>query len=75
MLEGQAAAADALGEPGAQTLELRDPLVDTPRPAFRQPGPIGALRHLVPRQLGQLGGDVLERQSDPLCEHDEGHAS
>ena len=41
-VQREAAAADALREPGAQPLELGDPLVDPGRPAVRQPRPVAA---------------------------------
>ena len=56
----------------AEALELGDALIDTRGPAARQPRPVGAHRHLVRGKLRNLDGDLVERQSDPLGEHDEG---
>src|SRR5680860_1689938 len=59
-VQRQAAAADALGEPRLEALELGDPLVDPRRPAARQARPVAAVGRAVGRQLGQLGPDLVE---------------
>src|SRR4051794_14170044 len=43
-LERQAAATDALGEPGLQALELGETLLDARRPLARQAGPVAPPR-------------------------------
>ena len=53
-VQREAAAADALREPGAQPLELGDPLIDPGRPAARQPRPVAAVGASVRRELGEL---------------------
>src|SRR5579875_588720 len=71
-VERQAAAADALGEAGAQALELRDALVDPCGPCAREARPVPPAGGAVRGQLLELGGDLVEREPDPLREHDEG---
>jgi S-adenosylmethionine:tRNA ribosyltransferase-isomerase len=73
-VERQAAAADALGEPALESLELGEPLLDARRPPGGEPGPVATGRHAIGGQLGQLGADLVERQPDPLGEDDEGDA-
>ena len=52
--QGEAAAADALGQPELEPLELGDPVVDARGPGARQAAPVTAVRRAVGRQLGQL---------------------
>src|SRR5581483_7207698 len=74
-VERQAAAADALGEPGAQPFELGDARLNALRPGGGQLRPVVPLRHAVARQAGELVADLLERQPDLLREHDERDAA
>src|SRR5262245_10080277 len=46
-VQRQAAAADALGQPDLQALQLGDPVVDARAPAARQPRPVAAGRRAV----------------------------
>src|SRR6185295_3329626 len=73
-LEREAAATDALGEAGLQALELGEPFLDARRPLARQAGPVAPPRHVVRRQPGELGADLVQRQPDLLGEDDEGDA-
>src|SRR5262249_19333166 len=73
-VEGEAAAADALPQPAAEPLELRDPLVDPGHPGPGEPCPVAPARHAVRVELGELGADLVERQADPLRKDDEGDA-
>ncbi len=52
--EREAAAADALGQPGLEALELGDPLVDAARPGAREPRPVASRRGLVRREPREL---------------------
>jgi len=70
-VEGQAAAADALGEPELEALELRDAVVDSRRPRGRETRPVAACGRVMGRKLRELGTDLLERQPDALGEDDE----
>jgi hypothetical protein len=70
--EREAAAADALGEAGPEALELGDAGVDAGAPSGREARPVAAGRHLVCRQLRQLGADLIEAEADTLGEDDEG---
>ena len=63
-LQRQTAAADALGQPRLETLELGDLVVDPARPAARQPRPVALVRGSIGRQLCELAADLLERQTD-----------
>ena len=74
-VEREAAAADAFGQAALEALELGDARVDPRRPRGREPGPVGPVGRLVGRELGQLGGDLVERQADALGEDDEGDAA
>src|SRR5688572_21215452 len=70
-LERQTAAPDALGEAGPEALQLGDSLID-PRPPFaRETRPVAAVRRSPRWKLRELRADLLERQPDPLGEHDE----
>ena len=69
--EREAAAADAAAERVAEPLQLGDALVDACAPRAGEPRPVGARRHGVVRQLGELGADLLEREADLLREYDE----
>ena len=71
-VERQAAAADALGQPRPEALELGDPVVDAVGPRARQALPVAARGGAVGRELGELLADLVERQPDPLGEDDEG---
>src|SRR6185312_12635851 len=71
-VERKAAAADALGEARLQPLQLRDPLVDPAAPGGREARPVAARGDAVRGQLGELGGDLLEAEADPLGEDNEG---
>src|SRR5262245_4696331 len=71
LLERQAAAPDALRQPELQPFQFLDAFGHPAGPAGGQPGPVGTLGHAVLRQLGELLGDLLERQADLLCEDDE----
>src|SRR5690606_36414691 len=62
---------DAFIETVAQGLQLRVALVDAALPGLRQLRPVRRGRHFVARQLAQLARDVLQTQSDSLCENDE----
>ena len=55
-----------------EPFELGDALVDARGPAARQPRPVGAHRDMVAGQPRDLDANLLERQPDPLREHDEG---
>jgi hypothetical protein len=65
-IEREAAAADALGQPRLEPLELGDALVDPLRPGGGEARPVAALRRLVGRQLRQLRADLLEAEADPM---------
>src|SRR5688500_13688817 len=70
-VEREAAAADALGQPGTQALELGDAVVDPGGPLARKARPVAAGGGAVWRQLGQLAADLLQAQPDPLRKDDE----
>jgi hypothetical protein len=74
-IQRQTAAPDTFGEARPQAFELGDALVNPCGPTARQPGPVRSLRHVVPRQLGELGADLLDRQPYPLREHNESNAA
>src|SRR5687767_8928968 len=59
-VEGQAAATDALGQPGLQALQLRDALVDAGAPGGGELGPVAAPRHTVRGKLRELLADLVE---------------
>src|SRR5258705_3065789 len=69
--ERQAAAADALGEPGLQALELGDALVDACGPGAGQARPVLPGRRAARRQLRERGADLVEREPDALRKDDE----
>ena len=71
-VEREAAAADALGEARLQALQLGDPLVDAAAPGGGEPRPVRRVGDTVRGQLGELGGDLVEGEADPLGEDDEG---
>ena len=71
-IQRQAPATDAVGEPGLEALQLVDPLIDPLPPTAGKAGPVAARRYTIGRQPCQLATDLLERQSDPLGEDDEG---
>src|SRR5919197_228205 len=67
LVDRQAAAADARGEPVAHCLEGPDPAVEVLAPAAGEPFPVAARR-------GARGGERVERGPDPL-ERDPGGAA
>src|SRR5690606_17936280 len=71
-VEGEAAAADAVGEVVAEPLELLDAVVELAAPGGRQVGPVVAGRGAAFRQFGEGRLDGLERYAEPLGEPDEG---
>src|SRR5712692_1330942 len=70
-LERETAAPDARCQANPEPLELREPLINPRRPGARQARPLPAGRHPVRRKASKLLPDLLERQPDPLGEHDE----
>jgi hypothetical protein len=74
-VERETAAADALGEPELQALELGDALVDPRAPGGREVRPVLAGGGMVWRELRELKTDLLEPQPDALGEDDEGDAA
>src|ERR1041385_891179 len=58
-VEREAAAPDARRQPGSQSLELRDPLVDAGRPGAGEPRPVPSARHPARRQALELGPDLF----------------
>src|SRR4051794_33015279 len=70
--EREAAAADALGQPLAQALELGYARVDAGGPRTGELRPVRAGRRAVLGQLRELRAHFVEGQPDPLREHDEG---
>src|SRR5581483_5703073 len=71
-LEGEAAAADALGEAVAQSLHAGDPLVDLAFPALGGAFPDGAVEDRVRGEEAQHLADDRERHADTLRGADEG---
>src|SRR5437588_1479627 len=74
-VERQTAAPDALRQAGLQPLELGDARIDPGAPTRGQPRPVAPIGRPVGRELGELRANLLERQADPLGEHDEGDPS
>src|SRR5260370_442736 len=70
-IKRQAAAPDALRESRPEPLQLGDPVLDPGAPRARQPRPIAARGRVTARETIKLDADLLERQPDPLGEHDE----
>ena len=70
-IDRQAAAADARCQTRPEAFQLRDLRIDPPGPVARQPRPVAARRNSVGRQPRQFHADLLQRQPDPLREHDE----
>jgi hypothetical protein len=74
-IDRKTSASDALRQPCSETLKLGNPLIDPPRPLSRKAGPVPAGRNTIGRKLGELHADFLERQPNPLREHDERYAT
>jgi len=71
-VDRKASASDALRETCSQTLELRDPLIDPPRPFAREARPVLPRGNAIGGKFGEFRADLLKRQPDPLREHDKG---
>src|SRR5690606_27777533 len=67
----QAAAADAIVQPIAGALKLRDARVDAVAESGADPLPIGGGGRSPLRQAAELGGDLGERQAELLRDHRE----
>ena len=74
-VDRKASASDALRETCSQTLKLRDPLIDPPRPFAREARPVLARGNSIGGKFGEFRADLLKRQPDPLREHDKGDAA
>lgn len=74
-VQGQAPAADALGESRPQALELGDALVNPRSPRGREPRPVAACGRTIGGEPAELGADLIEREADSLREDDEGNAA
>ena len=70
-LERQTSASDALCEPGSQTFQLSNALIDSRGPRFRESRPILPGGRSMGRQFRQLCSDLIECQTDSLRENDE----
>jgi hypothetical protein len=73
--EGEAAAADAVGEAGAEALEVGDLRVDAALPGEGDAVPFGGGGHVVGGQVGQRVADLVQGQADALGGADEGEAA
>jgi len=69
-VQRQASAADALSQPIPEALKLGNAFVDAAAPTAGELGPIRTFRDSPFGQLPQFYGDLVERHSDPLSEHD-----
>ena len=70
-VEGEAPAADALGQTGLEAAELCDSLVDPGLPAPGEARPVAASRCSVTRKPRELDADLLECEPHSLREDDE----
>jgi hypothetical protein len=70
-VDRKASASNAFREPRPETLELSDPLIDPFRPFAGETRPVSASGNAIGWKFGELRADFVERQPDPLREHDE----
>ena len=73
VVDRQAAASDAACQPFAEALHIGDSFVDPFQPFSGKARPVPAGRNASDGKLAEFLADFVQRQSNALCEDDEGY--